>query len=288
MNKQTLIKIGIVLGLVVVAIVLYWQFGEYASLEYIQKKQQAFQEYYAENKALVLISFFTGYVTVAALSLPGALIMTLLAGALFGFIAGILVVSFASSIGATLAFLVVRFVLGESMQKKYADKLKTINEGVEREGKFYLFTMRLIPAFPFFLVNILMGLTTLPAVSFYWVSQLGMLAGTAVYVNAGTQLAKIESIGDIASPELLLSFIALGLVPLTAKKAVETVREKLNLKCAAFKLRYILAAWAAWVVAFAFPPVAVAMLAVGFAADYFFIRRKAGVKPPADSGKKDN
>ncbi len=278
MNRQNLTKIGVVLALVVVAVALYSQFGEYASLEYIQKQQAAFQGYYAENRALVLAGFFAGYVAVTALSLPGALIMTLLAGALFDFWAGILLVSFASSIGATCAFLVARFVLGESLQKKYGDKLAKINEGVEREGKFYLFTMRLIPAFPFFLINILMGLTTISAISFYWVSQLGMLAGTAVYVNAGTQLAKIESIGDIASPALLLSFIALGLVPLTAKKAVETARAKPGLKCAAFRLRYILAAWAAWGVAFASPPAAILLLVAGFAADYFLFRRKADSK----------
>lgn len=208
--------------------VLYWQFGEYASLGYIQERQTAFQEYYAENKALVLISFFAGYIAVTALSLPGAAVMTLLAGALFGLIAGVVVVSFASSIGATLAFLVARFVLGESLQKKYADKLQKINEGVEREGKFYLFTMRLIPAFPFFLINILMGLTTIPAVSFYWVSQLGMLAGTVVYVFAGTQLAEIKSLGDILSPGLIAAFVALGVFPLAAKKTIGLLHRRVH------------------------------------------------------------
>ncbi len=228
MNKNNLIKIGVVAVLAAVGGVLYWQFGEYASLEYIQKQQAAFQDYYAANRALVLISFFIGYVAVTALSLPGAAIMTLLAGALFGIFVGVLLVSFASSIGATLAFLVARFVLGESLQKKYGDKLAKINEGVEREGKFYLFTMRLIPAFPFFLINILMGLTTLSAISFYWVSQLGMLAGTAVFVFAGTQLAEIKSLGDILSPGLIAAFVALGIFPLAAKKMIAFLHRRVH------------------------------------------------------------
>lgn len=226
MNKSVVIKIAVVLGLVVFAGGLYSQFGEYASLDYIKEQQAEFKEYYAGNKLRVLAIFFAGYVGVTALSLPGAAIMTLLAGALFGWVVGVLIVSFASSCGATLAFLVARFVLGESLQKKYGDKLQKINQGIEREGKFYLFTMRLIPAFPFFLINILMGLTKIPAVSFYWVSQLGMLAGTVVYVFAGTQLATIESLGDILSPGLLAAFVALGVFPLAAKKTLALVRRR--------------------------------------------------------------
>ena len=226
MNRSLVIKLGLVAVLVGAGGVLYSQFGEYASLDYIKAQQQAFQDYYAENKAVVLTAFFVGYVSVTALSLPGAAIMTLLAGALFGLLVGVVMVSFASSIGATLAFLVARFVLGESLQQKYGDKLQKINEGVEREGKFYLFTMRLIPAFPFFLINILMGLTTLSAISFYWVSQLGMLAGTVVYVFAGTQLAEIESLGDILSPGLIAAFVALGVFPLAAKKAVDFIHKR--------------------------------------------------------------
>ena len=226
MNKSVAIKIAVVLGLAIVAGVLYSQFGEYASLAYIKEQQAVFKDYYQANKPQVLAVFFAGYVAVTALSLPGAAIMTLLAGALFGLLTGVLVVSFASSLGATLAFLVARFVLGESLQKKYGDKLQKINQGIEREGKFYLFTMRLIPAFPFFLINILMGLTKIPALSFYWVSQLGMLAGTVVYVFAGTQLATIESLADILSPGLIAAFVALGVFPLAAKKALALVRRQ--------------------------------------------------------------
>ena len=229
MNKSILIKIGLVAALVAVAVVLYLQFGEYASLEYIKEQQTAFKEYYEDNKAKILAIFFVSYVIATALSLPSAAtIMTLLAGALFGLFVGVLVVSFASSIGATLAFLVARFVLGESLQKKYGDKLQKINDGIAKEGNFYLFTMRLIPAFPFFLINILMGLTTLPAISFYWVSQLGMLAGTVVFVFAGTQLASIDSIGGILSPGLIAAFVALGVFPLAAKKAIAFVHRRVH------------------------------------------------------------
>ena len=224
MSSQMIKKLGVVAVLVIVAAILYAQFGEYANLDYIKQQQQKFQDYYADHQALVLVIFFVGYVAVTALSLPGAAIMTLLAGALFGLLVGAIVVSFASSIGATLAFLVARFVLGESLQKKYGDKLQKINDGVAQEGKFYLFTMRLIPAFPFFLINILMGLTKLPAFSFYWVSQLGMLPGTVVYVFAGTALAQVEGLGDILSKEIIIAFVALGLFPLAAKKVVALCR----------------------------------------------------------------
>ena len=226
MTKQTAIKIALFAAFVIAFGLLLFHFGENANLGYIKQKQKYFQDYYLANKAFVLSAFFVGYVAVTALSLPGAAIMTLLAGALFGLAAGVIVVSFASSIGATLAFLVARFLLGESIQKKYGDKLKKINEGVDKEGNFYLFTMRLIPAFPFFLINILMGLTRIPALSFYWVSQLGMLAGTVVFVYAGTALAQVESVSDVLSPQLIAAFVALGVFPLAAKKAIEYVRRK--------------------------------------------------------------
>lgn len=226
MSKQAWKKIALVAVLAAAFVGLYSQFSEYASLDYIKEQQSVFRDYYAGNQAVILAAFFVGYVAVTALSLPGAAIMTLLAGALFGLVVGAILVSFASSIGATLAFLVARFVLGESLQEKYADKLKKINEGIAREGNFYLFTMRLIPVFPFFLINILMGVTKLPALSFYWVSQAGMLPGTIVYVFAGTQLADIESLGDIVSPGLLVAFVALGMFPLAAKRTVEFIRRR--------------------------------------------------------------
>jgi uncharacterized membrane protein YdjX (TVP38/TMEM64 family) len=150
--------------------------------------------------------------------------MTLAGGALFGLWKGTVIISFASSIGATLACLMARFVLRDWVKAGFGEKLKTIDEGFEREGTFYLFTLRLIPVFPFFLINLALGLTRMPLKTFYWVSQLGMLPGTIVYVNAGTELAKIESLSGILSPRLLISFALLGIFPLTAKKAVQFYR----------------------------------------------------------------
>ncbi len=170
--------------------------------------------------------FFVLYIAVAALSLPGAAVLTLAAGALFGLVWGVVLVSFASSIGATLAFLVARFILRDSVQKRFGDRLQAINKGIEQEGAFYLFTLRLVPIFPFFLINLLMGLTPIRTLTFYWISQVGMLAGTVVYVNAGTQLAQIESIGGILSPGLVLSFAALGIFPLIGKKVVDWLKKR--------------------------------------------------------------
>ncbi len=149
-----------------------------------------FQQWRDSAPVLVSLLFFAFYVVITALSLPGAAIMTLAGGALFGLAWGFVIVSFASTIGATLAFLVSRYLLRDSVQKRFGDRLKPINRGIEREGAFYLFTLRLVPIFPFFLINILMGLTPIKTFTYYWVSQLGMLAGTVVYVNAGTQLAQ--------------------------------------------------------------------------------------------------
>jgi pyruvate/2-oxoglutarate dehydrogenase complex dihydrolipoamide dehydrogenase (E3) component/uncharacterized membrane protein YdjX (TVP38/TMEM64 family) len=165
-------------------------------------------------------------VAVTGLSLPGAALMTLVAGAVFGLLWGTVIVSFASSLGATLAFLASRFLLRDAIQGRFGDKLRAINAGVEKEGAFYLFTLRLVPAFPFFVINLVMGLTPMKTRTFYWVSQVGMLAGTLVYVNAGTQLARLESVKGILSPGLLASFAALGLFPLVAKKIVDTVRAR--------------------------------------------------------------
>lgn len=226
MKKETIVKIGLIALLSIAIIAAYPHVKEYASLEFIKSKQADFSAYYADNRLLVLISYFLLYVAVTALSLPGAAVMTLLAGALFGLAVGTLLVSFASAIGATLAFLVARFLFGETLQQKYGDKLKKINEGVEREGAFYLFTMRLIPAFPFFLINLLMALTKIPTFTFYWVSQTGMFAGTCVFVYAGTELAKISAVGDILSPTLIAAFVAIGLLPLAAKKIVAAIRRR--------------------------------------------------------------
>ena len=168
--------------------------------------------------------FFGLYVLATALSLPGAAILTLAAGAIFGLGWGVLIVSFASTVGATGAFLVARYLLRESIQSRYGDRLKAINAGIERDGAFHLFTLRLVPLFPFFLINLLMGLTTMPVRRFFWVSQVGMLAGTVVYVNAGTELAQIQSMGDILSPGLIGAFALLGLFPYLARAVLNRAR----------------------------------------------------------------
>jgi pyruvate/2-oxoglutarate dehydrogenase complex dihydrolipoamide dehydrogenase (E3) component/uncharacterized membrane protein YdjX (TVP38/TMEM64 family) len=207
-------KALIALALVLLAIILY-HFGlaEYLSLEALKAKQSQFAGFYADNPVLVIGLFFLIYVIVTALSLPGAAIMTLAAGALFGLVTGTIIVSFASTLGATLAFLGSRYLLRDWVQAKFGDKLRAINEGVKKDGAFYLFSLRLIPAVPFFVINLAMGLTPIRAKTFYWVSQVGMFLGTLVFVNAGTQLAQIDGLSGIASPALIGSFVALGLLP---------------------------------------------------------------------------
>ncbi|MGC1438993.1 MAG: TVP38/TMEM64 family protein, partial [Burkholderiaceae bacterium] len=170
--------------------------------------------------------FFAAYVLVTSLSLPGAALMTLLAGAIFGLIWGTVLVSFASSIGATLAFLASRFICRDWVQGKLGKHLAPINAGIEKEGAFYLFTLRLVPIFPFWIINLVMGLTSLPARTFYWVSQVGMFLGTVVFVNVGTQLAKVTSLKGILSPTLIASFVLLGVLPLAAKKIVQALGKK--------------------------------------------------------------
>jgi len=184
------------------------------TLENLKARQAGLSQWVSQNPWTAGGAFFALYVAVAAASIPGAAVLTLAAGALFGFGWGLLLVSFASSIGASLAFLVARFVLRDSLQSRYGERLKKIDAGIERDGAFYLFTLRLVPVFPFFMVNLLAGLTSLKLVTFYGVSQVGMLAGTAVYVYAGTQLARIESLGDVLSPGLIGAFVLLGLLPL--------------------------------------------------------------------------
>ena len=166
------------------------------------------------------------YIIVTALSLPGAAVMTLAGGALFGLPVGIVIVSIASTIGATMACFVARFIIRDWVQNRFGEKFKVINDGVDKEGALYLFTARLIPIFPFFVINLAMGLTKMPLIKFFWVSQLGMLAGTAVYVNAGRELGKIESLSGIFSPGLILSFVILGMFPITMKKLMSLIKNK--------------------------------------------------------------
>ncbi len=222
-NKKTLVLIALI---ALIALFFIFDLGRFFSLSYIKAQQGNFAELYAQRPAMVISAFFVIYVAVTALSLPGAAIMTLVGGAIFGLGIGTLIVSFAASIGATLAFLAARFVLGESVQNKFASRMAEINKGVEKEGAFYLFTLRLVPLVPFFVINLVMGLTKMKTWTFYWVSQVGMLLGTMVYVNAGTQLAKIDSLKGILSPGLIGSFVLLGIFPLIAKKIVDTVKAR--------------------------------------------------------------
>jgi pyruvate/2-oxoglutarate dehydrogenase complex dihydrolipoamide dehydrogenase (E3) component/uncharacterized membrane protein YdjX (TVP38/TMEM64 family) len=221
-------KKGIILGLIALVIFLFFSYDlqHLLTLDGLKNGLSGFEEWRSQAPFMVALAFLGIYVLVTALSLPGAAVMTLAAGALFGVLWGTVIVSFASSIGATLAFLVSRYFLQETVQSKFGDRLKAINAGIEKEGAFYLFTLRLVPVFPFFLINLLMGLTPIKAATFYLVSQIGMLAGTIVYVNAGTQLAQIDSLSGILSPALLFSFVLLGIFPLIAKKIIAVFQAK--------------------------------------------------------------
>lgn len=215
--------------LVIVALLTSWfvfDLGQYLSLEYLKEQRESFQNLTAANPILVLGGFFLLYVIVTAVSLPGASIMTLAGAALFGFWPALLLVSFASSIGATLAFLASRFLFQDIVQSHFSDRLTKINAGVEKDGAYYLFTLRLIPVFPFFVINLVMGLTRLRTWTFYWISQVGMLAGTAVYVYAGTQLGEIESLSGLKSADLIGAFVLLGLFPWLAKGMIALIQAR--------------------------------------------------------------
>ncbi|MEZ4526917.1 MAG: TVP38/TMEM64 family protein [Desulfobacterales bacterium] len=218
----------LVLTVISAAIAVFFLFDlqQYLRFAYLKSSQQRFQSYYADHRLITTAGYMAVYILVTALSLPGAAVMTLAGGALFGLWMGLLVVSFASTIGATFAFLAARFLLKDYVQNRFGEKLKAVNRGIEKDGAFYLFTLRLVPLFPFFVINLVMGLAPIRTAVFYLVSQIGMLPGTFVYVNAGTQLAKIESAKGILSPGLVVSFALLGIFPLLAKRFVSFVRAK--------------------------------------------------------------
>ncbi len=209
-------------AIIVVLIAIFWVFdlGKFLTIPYLKASRHRLELLYAGHRILFIFGYMLIYILVTSLSLPGAAAMSLAGGAVFGLWTGTIVVSFASTIGATLSCLVSRFLLRDWVRKKFGDRAATINEGIRKEGAFYLFTLRLIPVFPFFVINLVMGLTDMPLRRFYWVSQIGMLPGTFVYVNAGKELAKIESISGILSPGLIFSFVLLGLFPLLMKKLV--------------------------------------------------------------------
>lgn len=226
--SSTLIKrlLIVLAGIIAVSLFYYFDLKQYLTLSYIKESQQQFQQLYLENRLTVIASYMAIYILVTALSLPGAAIMTLAGGALFGFAVGTMAVSFSSTIGATIACAVSRYLLRDSVQGKFGDKLAAINKGIEEEGAFYLFTVRLIPVFPFFIINLLLGLTKMPLITYFGVSLVGMLPGTMVYVNAGKELAKIDSLSGILSPGLIASFVILGLFPITVKKIMGFYRKK--------------------------------------------------------------
>jgi pyruvate/2-oxoglutarate dehydrogenase complex dihydrolipoamide dehydrogenase (E3) component/uncharacterized membrane protein YdjX (TVP38/TMEM64 family) len=200
--------------------------NQYFTLDGLKDASTDLIQWREDNPLLIIGVFFAVYVAMAGLSLPGAAVMTLGAGAIFGLWVGLLIVSFASSIGALFAFWVARYIARDSLKAKFPERLSTIDAGIEKEGAFYLFTLRLVPLFPFFVINMLMGLTSLKSWTFYWVSQIGMLAGTFVYVNAGTQLGQLDSLSGIISLDLLLSFALLGVFPLIAKAIVNSVKKR--------------------------------------------------------------
>lgn len=229
MNKSRLkiVKIIIAAGFIGLLVLSYaFDVQNNLTIAAVKEKQAALVAYQSAHPLMLVGGFFLLYVAAAALSLPGATILTLLAGALLGFWQGMIAVSFASTIGATLAFLLARFLLRDWVQSKYAHQLAALNAGFTREGIFYLFALRLIPLMPFFLVNILAGLMPISVARFYAASQLGMLPGTAVFVYAGTEFGQLRSAGDILSPRMIAAFILLGLFPLLAKKTLTYIRRR--------------------------------------------------------------
>ncbi|MBB1401361.1 FAD-dependent oxidoreductase [Pseudoalteromonas sp. SG45-1] len=209
-----------------VGLFFHFDLHQLLTLDGLKGSMDQFNQYKEQSPLLVIGGFFLLYVVVTALSLPGAAILTLAAGALLGLVEGLLVASFASTIGATLAFLVSRYLLRDTIKQRFPERLAAIDAGVEREGGFYLFTLRLVPVFPFFLINLLMGVTSIKSWTYYWVSQAGMLAGTFVFVNAGTQLAQIESLSGILSFNLILSFALLGIFPFIAKGILNVFKKR--------------------------------------------------------------
>ena len=219
------IFILIVLALVVAAWFSF-DLGSYLQLEVLKQRIGDLRQWRAENPVLAATIYFIAYIAVTAVSLPGAGIMTLAGGALFGFWTAMVLVSFASSIGATLAFLVSRTLLRDWVQARFARQLRTVNSGFAKDGPFYLFSLRLVPIFPFFLINLLMGLLPISALRFYWVSQLGMLPATAAFVNAGRELGQLENLSGIISPGLLFSFLILAVFPFIARALLDALKRR--------------------------------------------------------------
>jgi pyruvate/2-oxoglutarate dehydrogenase complex dihydrolipoamide dehydrogenase (E3) component/uncharacterized membrane protein YdjX (TVP38/TMEM64 family) len=224
MNSKRIILVVVIAALI--ASFFVFDLNQYLTLESLKSNQQDLAQYIQANWLVAFIAYLVIYATATALSVPGAAILTLGAGALFGFGWGLLLASFASSIGATLAFLASRFLLRDWVKNTFSKKLESIDKGIERDGAFYLLSLRLVPLFPFFIINLVMGVTSIKTLTYYWVSQVGMFIGTAVYVNAGTQLVEINQLSDIISGDLILSFVLLGIFPLLAKFMLSALQQR--------------------------------------------------------------
>lgn len=217
--KKLLPKLVFVSILIVLAVMfIYYDLQNYLTLSYLKQHQHMFHEYYSQNKIQTLAIYFILYIVTTALSFPGATILSLAAGACFGLVIGVIIVSFASTIGATLAFLSSRYLFKDYIQRRFKKQIEPINVGIEKDGAMYLFSLRLIPIFPFFVINLVMGITKIKVLKFFFVSQLGMFAATVLFVNAGLQLGSINSLGDILSFKLMGSFALLGIFPILVKK----------------------------------------------------------------------
>lgn len=211
----------LVIAVAFLFIVIFIGFHDYFTLEKLKLQHQIIIAYHQAQPLMTSLFYGLLYVVITGFSLPGAVILTLAGGALFGLFWGTVIVSFASTIGAVLAFWAARFYFREPLELRFSNLLSTVNTGIEKEGGYYLFSLRLIPLVPFFAINLVMGLTQMKTSTFFWISQLGMLPGTLLYVNAGTQLTNIKTLSDIASPAVLFSFVLLGIFPLLAKKLLE-------------------------------------------------------------------
>lgn len=233
MSRNKLALLALLVAMIGIAFAL--DLHQIITLENFRARQADIDAWIAGNRGIAALTFFAIYVAITAVSIPGAAALTLIAGALFGLLQGTIIVSFASTIGATLAFLLSRYLLRDYVEQRFTNAAARINKGIDSEGPYYLFTLRLIPAFPFFIINLVMGLTRLHASTYFWVSQLGMLPATVVYVNAGTQLGQLESLAGILSPQLLGSFVLLGLFPLLTRKTLNYFNTRKQLRSRGFK-----------------------------------------------------
>ena len=225
MSQKTL-KISLLFLISLIILFFIFEMNEYSSLQNIKVQYQNLLHYYDKNNLLMHIIFIFIYIITTSLSLPFALALTLIGGALFGFWYGLILVSFGSTIGATIAFLIARFIGYEYVRKNYKNQLSKFYNGFKKEGAFYLFALRMVPLFPFFMINILTALMPIKTRTFYWVSQVGMLPGTILYVFAGTQLSEIKSLSDIMSPTLIVTFIFIGFFPILVKEVFKYLKNK--------------------------------------------------------------